>query len=194
MITTGDDELAARMRHLTLHGISRDAWKRDRDGNSWHYDVVAPGYKANMTDIEAALGIHQLARLDGFIETRQRFAQIYNDAFSELPAVEAPIVHEDRNHAYHLYVIRLNLKRLQIDRPQFIEELKRRNIGTSVHFIPIHMHSFYRDYLGDQSDRLQRTEKIYERLVSLPLYPAMTENDVEDVVAATTDIVRNFKR
>jgi dTDP-4-amino-4,6-dideoxygalactose transaminase len=194
MIATGDDALAATMRDLTFHGISRDAWRRDHEENTWHYDVVAPGYKANMTDIEAAVGLHQLSRLDGFIKTRQGYAQLYNDALGELPPIETPIVHEDRNHSYHLYVIRLNLDQVQIDRSRFIKELNRRNIGASVHFIPIHMHTFYREYLGDITGRLGRSEAIYERLVSLPLYPAMEKNDVEAVIAATADVVQTFGR
>ena len=194
MITTSDEALAERMRLLSLHGMSRDAWKRYTSAGSWHYEVVAAGYKDNMTDIQAALGIHQLRRLDGFIQTRQRYAQMYNKAFEALPEVETPMTHLDRNHIYHLYVIRLNLERLNVDRAQFIEELKQRHVGTSVHFIPVHLHPLYAERFGYQRGDLPRTELLYDRIVSLPLYPRMTQADVQDVIAATTDVVRAFRR
>lgn len=194
MITTSDEAFADRMRLLTLHGMSRDAWKRYTSAGSWHYEVVAAGYKYNMTDIQAALGIHQLRRLDGFIEARQSYAQMYDKAFEALPEVETPITHLDRNHIYHLYVIRLNLERLNVDRAQFIEELKLRHIGTSVHFIPVHLHPFYRQRFGYRRGDLPQAESLYDRIISLPLYPAMTNKDVQDVIAAVDETVRTFKR
>ena len=189
LITTFDDELAARMRLLTLHGMSRDAWKRYTDAGSWYYEVVLPGYKDNMTDIQAALGIHQLRRLDGFIQTRQHYARLYDEAFAGLPEVETPITHPDRDHIYHLYAIRLKLERLRLDRAQFIEELKACGIGSSVHFIPVHLHPFYQERFGYRRGNLPRSEALYDRLVSLPLYPRMTEADVEDVIDAVRYIV-----
>lgn len=194
MITTEDDALADRMRLLTLHGMSRDAWKRYTSAGSWHYEVVAAGYKANMTDIQAALGIHQLRRLDGFIATRQRYAQMYDEAFADLPEIDTPLTYADRNHIYHLYAIRLNLERLSIDRGQFIEELKTRNIGTSVHFIPVHLHPYYQKRFLYPLSGLFQAEALYDRVISLPLYPRMTETDVHDVIAAVTDVVRVFRR
>jgi dTDP-4-amino-4,6-dideoxygalactose transaminase len=194
MITTADDALAEQMRLLTLHGMSRDAWKRYTSAGSWHYDVVAAGYKNNMTDIQAALGIHQLRRLDGFIETRQRYVRMYDEAFACLPEIDTPVTHADRNHVYYVYVIRLNLERLSIDRAQFIEELKARNIGTSVHFIPVHLHPFYQKRFIYPLGGLFRAEALYDRIISLPLYPRMTEADVQDVITAVADVVRAFKR
>ncbi|HPL27253.1 MAG TPA: DegT/DnrJ/EryC1/StrS family aminotransferase, partial [Anaerolineae bacterium] len=131
MVTTSDDALAERMRLLTLHGMSRDAWKRYTSAGSWYYEVVAAGFKYNMTDIQAALGIHQLRRLDGFVAVRQRYARLYDEALAALPQVETPIVHGDRSHIYHLYPIRLVPERLAIDRARFIEELRALNIGSS---------------------------------------------------------------
>jgi dTDP-4-amino-4,6-dideoxygalactose transaminase len=194
MIVTGDDALADRMRLLTLHGMSRDAWKRYSSAGSWYYEITAAGYKGNMTDIQASLGIHQLRRLDGFIETRRRYARIYDQAFATMPEIETPIVHTDRTHIYHLYVIRLNPGRLTIDRARFIEELKARNIGASVHFIPVHLHPFYRQRFGCRAGDLPQAESLYERIISLPLYPAMTDSDVQDVVAAVDETVRAFQR
>jgi dTDP-4-amino-4,6-dideoxygalactose transaminase len=189
MITTKFEALAERMRILTLHGMSRDAWKRYTGSASWYYEVISAGYKDNMTDIQASLGIHQLRRLDGFIKIRQRYASLYDEAFADLPEVKTPITHNDRNHIYHLYVISLDLERLVIDRTQFIEELKAQNIGASVHFIPIHLHAFYQEEFGYRPGALPRAELTYNRIVSLPLYPRMTERDVRDVISAVHQII-----
>jgi dTDP-4-amino-4,6-dideoxygalactose transaminase len=194
MITTSDSELADRMRLLTLHGMSRDAWKRYTSAGSWYYEVVAAGYKDNMTDIQAALGIHQLRRLDEFIAMRQHYADLYHEAFADLTEIDAPVLHADRTHVYHLYAIRLRVERLQIDRAEFIQALRERNIGTSVHFIPVHLHPFYRNTFGYQKGDLPRAEAIYDRLVSLPIYPRMTETDVRDVVQAAYDVVAANRR
>jgi len=189
MITTSDDELAERMRLLTLHGMSKDAWKRYSSAGSWFYEVVMPGYKNNMTDIQASLGIHQLRKLDGFIEARQRYTRLYDTAFARLPAIERPLIHPDRDHIYHLYVIRLCLERLRLDRSQFIEALRARNIGSSVHFIPVHLHPYYRQAFGYKPGDLPTAENIYAQILSLPLFPRMTEGDVEDVIQAVETII-----
>jgi dTDP-4-amino-4,6-dideoxygalactose transaminase len=194
MITTADDELAERMRLLTSHGMSRDAWKRYSSAGSWYYEVVLPGYKDNMTDIQAALGIHQLRKLDGFIAARQRYARLYDQAFADIPEIETPITHSDRSHIYHLYVIRLNLDRLTIDRAQFIEELKALNIGTSVHFIPVHLHPFYQETFGYGPGDFPVAKRIYERIVSLPLFPRMSDDDVQDVILAVKNVVSGHRR
>jgi dTDP-4-amino-4,6-dideoxygalactose transaminase len=194
MITTADDELAERMRLLSLHGMSRDAWKRYTSTGSWYYEVLLPGYKYNMTDIQAALGIHQLRKLDDFIAIRQRYARMYDEGFADMPEVERPIIHSDRTHTYHLYVIRLNLERLTIDRAQFIEELKALNIGTSVHFIPVHLHPYYRDTFGYRPGDCPVAERLYERIISLPLFPRMTEDDVRDVIHAVKDVISRHRR
>jgi dTDP-4-amino-4,6-dideoxygalactose transaminase len=193
-ITTSDEALADQMRLLSLHGMSRDAWKRYTSAGSWYYEVVVPGYKDNMTDIQAALGIHQLRKLDGFIAARQGHARMYDQAFTRMPEIDAPVTHADRSHIYHLYAIGLNLEQLTIDRAQFIEELKGRNIGTSVHFIPVHLHPFYQEEFGYRRGNLPGAEAIYERIVSLPLYPSMTEDDVQDVIAAVTEVVQACRR
>lgn len=193
-IATADDGLAETMRLLTLHGMSRDAWKRYTGAGSWYYEVVLPGYKDNMTDIQAALGIHQLRRLEGFIETRRRYARLFDEAFFELPEVEVPIVRPGRCHVYHLYPILLRLERLAIDRARFIEELRARGIGTSVHFVPVHLHPFYARQFGYRPGDLPCAEALYSRLISLPLYPAMSEADVADVIQAVGDVARAFRR
>jgi dTDP-4-amino-4,6-dideoxygalactose transaminase len=194
MITTADNDLAERMRLLTLHGMSRDAWKRYTSAGSWYYEVIAAGYKDNMTDIQAAMGIHQLRRLDDFIDVRQRFAQRYDDGFSDLPEVETPVVGPGRSHVYHLYVIRLNLALLTIDRGTFIEELKAHQIGTSVHFIPVHLHPYYREQFGYRRGDLPHAEATFDQIISLPLYPRMTVEDVDDVIRAVRVIVEENRR
>lgn len=194
MITTDDDELAGKMRLLSLHGISKDAWKRYAREGSWYYEVVYAGYKCNMTDIQAALGIHQLARLERFLQVRRKYAAMYSEAFDAIPEIQTPVVNADVRHAWHLYVIRLDLERLTIDRAQFIEALRAENIGTSVHFIPVHLHPYYRRTYGYKRGDFPNAERIYDRIVSLPLYPKMTEEAVQDVVAAVKRTVSRHRK
>ena len=194
MLTTANDDLAQEMRILTLHGMSRDAWKRYTKSGSWYYEVVAPGYKNNMTDIQAALGIHQLRQLDEFIATRQAYAQLYNEAFGAMPEIEIPNMHSNRSHVYHIYPIRLQLEQLTIDRATFIQELRVHNIGTSVHFIPVHLHPYYRDTFQYAPEDLPNATKIYKQLISLPLYPKMTKTDVQDVIANVEHVVATNRR
>lgn len=194
MLTTDDDELAEKMRLFSLHGISKDAWKRYTSEGSWYYEVVLPGYKYNMTDIQAALGIHQLARLERFLECRRTYASMYNEAFGAIPGIQVPVVHADVRHAWHLYVIKLELECLTINRAQFIEALRAEKIGTSVHFIPVHLHPYYRDRFGFKRGDYPRAERAYDRIVSLPLNPKMTERDVEDVIGAVTGILCRHRK
>ena len=193
MITTDDDELADKMRILSLHGISKDAWKRYSSTGSWYYEVTCPGYKCNMTDIQAALGIRQLERLPGFLEIRQRYARMYDEMFGGMPEISVPIVHPDVCHARHLYVIQLNLDRLTIDRAEFIEALRSERIATSVHFIPVHLHPYYRERYGYARGDFPVAERTYDRIISLPLYPKMTEEDVGDVIAAVKRVVAKHR-
>ncbi|MBI4507368.1 MAG: DegT/DnrJ/EryC1/StrS family aminotransferase, partial [Chloroflexi bacterium] len=170
-----------------------DAWKRYTAAGSWYYEVVAPGFKINMTDIQAALGLVQLARLEEFIARRAAIAEAYSAAFADLPVV-TPIVRPEVRHAWHLYVLRLRPGALHIDRAQFIEELRARNIGASVHFIPVHLHPYYRDAWGYRPGDLPRAEAFYAGCVSLPLHPGLGDEDVADVCEAVRDVVRRFRR
>lgn len=194
MITTEDAELAEKMRILRLHGISSDAWKRYSDRGSWYYEVLFPGYKYNMTDIQASLGIHQLAKQEKFLEVRQRYAKMYTDAFRDLPEIATPAVKNHVRHAWHLYVIRLDLERLTTNRSHFIEALRKENIGTSVHFIPLHLHPYYKKRFGFSKGDFPVAEAIYDGIVSLPLYPRMSERDVEDVIRAVRKVVADSRR
>lgn len=193
MITTEDDDYADEMRIWSLHGISRDAWKRYSAEGSWYYEVSVPGFKYNLTDLQAALGLHQLARLEEITERRTELADRYTAGLSDLPEIELPAVHPDIRHAWHLYAIRLQLELLKIDRAEFIEQLKAAGICTSVHFIPLHRQPYYRDCLGFQPSDFPVADDAYKRLISLPLYTRMTEQDADDVVEAVRYIVQRNK-
>jgi dTDP-4-amino-4,6-dideoxygalactose transaminase len=188
MITTPRESLAARMRVLSLHGMSRGAWNRYSESGTWRYEVVDNGFKYNLSDIQSALGIHQLRKLDSFIETRERYAQIYNDAFGGLSEVELPPDRPGVRHSWHLYILRLNPGQLDIGRDEFIEELRRRGVGTSVHFIPIPLHPYFaRMSLAERP--CPRALHLFSRCLSLPLYPAMTEDQVHYVAGCVQEIV-----
>lgn len=176
-------------RVLALHGMSKDAWKRFDKAGSWAYDIVAPGFKYNMTDMQAALGIHQLRRLEAFHRRRQEVARAYHEAFGAVPALEPPTERPDVVSSWHLYVLRLRPEHLSIDRNAFIEELKARNIGTSVHYRPLHMMSYYRDKYGFAPDDYPVSRDAFERMLSIPLHPRLDADDVADVIDAVLDIV-----
>jgi UDP-4-amino-4,6-dideoxy-N-acetyl-beta-L-altrosamine transaminase len=197
MITTENEEWADRMRIMSLHGISKDAWKRYTAEGSWYYEIVAPGYKYNLTDIAAALGVAQLKKADIFMKRRRQIADMYHEAFQELNELDLPLANEGEEgttHSWHLYVIRLNLQQLQIDRNKFIDELRRKGIGTSVHFIPLHIHPYYRETYGYQPDDFPVTYETYKRIISLPIYAKMTDQDVKRVIESVTDIVKSNRR
>jgi perosamine synthetase len=194
MATTQNPEWAARMRMMSLHGISHDAWKRYTKEGSWYYEVVQPGFKYNLTDIGAAIGIEQLKKCDAFGAARTRIAATYDQRFSDLYEIETPVCEPDVQHAWHLYVIQLDLERLKINRDQFIETLKEQGIGTSVHFIPLHLHPYYRDKFSYVPDDFPKATEIYQRIISLPIYPKMTESQVDHVVQAVSKTVQRYRR
>ncbi len=194
MVTTDNDGYADRMRLMRLHGIGRDAWKRYSADGSWYYEVLEAGFKYNMTDLQAALGLVQLAKCDALCEARRRIAERYTDAFRGVQALETPTVHQDRVSSWHLYILRLCLERLGIDRDRFVNELKQRGIGTSVHFIPLHLHPFYRRSYGYRPGDFPNAEAQYSRCISLPIYPTLSEEDVERVISAIVDIAQRFAR
>lgn len=191
---TGPDEFLDEARTLSLHGMSREAWSRYAAGGKWAYDIVAPGYKYNMTDIQAALGLQQLKRFESMQQRRQEIVSQYQEAFGSDSAFQTPVCHDDVTHAWHLYVLRINDSELTIDRNQLIEKINARNIGTSVHFIPIHMHSYYANKYGWKPEDFPVALSNFSRMVSLPLSPKMTDQDVADVIEAVTDIVAKSRR
>ena len=188
-ITTNDDELADKLRILRLHGISKDAWKRYSSTGSWYYEVEECGWKYNMTDLQAALGIHQIKKLEKFIEIRRKYAQIYNEELREIDGIIIPCEKPNVRHVYHLYPILIT----NYDRNKFIEEMRERGIGCSVHFIPLHLHPFYRKTFGFRKGDFPNAEWIYEREVSLPLYPKMSQRDIYRVISAIKNIVKKSR-
>lgn len=193
MVTTARAVLVESMRMLSLHGTSHNAWERYTEHGDWHYDVLAHGFKYNLSDIQAAIGIHQLRKLEEFIKRRTSHAAMYNRAFAGVDELELPPNSSRCRHAWHLYAIRLNLNRLKIDRAEFIRQLKSRGIGASVHFIPIPLHRFFRGLPLSQYECPQALQ-LFPRVVSLPLYPAMSEEQVHYVAKSVIQIVENARR
>lgn len=194
MITTEDENHTQRMQLMRLHGISRDAWKRYAVKNAWRYKVSENGFKYNFTDLQAALGAVQLAKCTRMARDRKRIAQAYNDAFAKIESLQVPYVHADRESAWHLYVLRLNLNQCRIDRDKFIEELGDLGICVSVHFIPLHLQPVYQRVYGYKAGDLPQSEVEYERCFSLPIYPSMTQEEVDYVISSILDLTKKWKR
>lgn len=194
MASTDNDIYADRMRIMSLHGISRDAWKRHAAEGSWYYEIIAPGFKYNLTDIAAAIGIHQLRKVQWFHARRTEIASRYSEGLSDVEEIILPCVQPDRVHSWHLYVIRLRLDRFSIDRARFISELNKRGIGASVHWLPLHMHPYYRETYGYLPEDYPVACSLYHEIISLPIYPDMRASDVNFVCDAIRDIVtRNLR-
>lgn len=194
MATTENSEWADRMRMMSLHGINHDAWNRYSKEGSWYYEVIYPGYKYNLTDLAAALGIVQLRKCDKFWEARRDIAAAYDQAFAELPEIQIPRCAPEKQCAWHLYVIQLDLERLRINRRDFIKALKDHNVGASVHFIPLHLHPFYANTFGYQPQDFPIASAVFERIISLPIYPGLTKANVESVITAVRKISKEFRR
>lgn len=191
---TGSPELLDKARIIALHGMSREAWGRYSAGGKWAYDIVEPGFKYNMPDIQAAIGLQQLRRFDKMQARRKQIVETYNAAFGSQSAFLTPTTRDHVTNAYHLYVLRMRSSELTINRDQFIQELTARNIGTSVHFIPIHMHSYYRNKYNYAPDDFPVTHQAFQQMVSLPLSPSMSDQDVADVIDAVIDVRSKFGR
>jgi perosamine synthetase len=194
MITTDNDDMATRIRMMRLHGIARDAWKRYSAEGSWYYEVLDSGFKYNLTDIQSAIGIVQLAKCDSMNTARGKIAARYSKEFSRERALQVPTVADDRTSAWHLYVLRLNLEEISINRAEMIEKLKEKGIGTSVHFIPLHMHPYYQKTYGYRAEEFPVASKQYERYVSLPIFPGMTSSQVDYVIESVINIVKAAAR
>ncbi|HEY3346234.1 MAG TPA: DegT/DnrJ/EryC1/StrS family aminotransferase [Nitrospirota bacterium] len=191
MVSTDNEEYAERMRVMSLHGISKAAWKRYTAEGSWYYEINYPGFKYNMADIVSAVGIQQLKKADRLLEIRRRHAEAYNSAFSGMPGVELPEIIPEVEHSWHLYVIKLELEKLMIDRAAFIEELRKKGIYASVHFIPLHMHPYYRNTYGYRPEDYPVAAGLYERIVSLPFYPKMTDDELRYVMGSVIETLED---
>src|SRR5437667_4604922 len=194
MDTTDNPEWAERIRMLSLHGISHDVWNRYSAEGSWYYEILCPGYKYNLTDIAASLGVEQLDNCNVFFEARRQIARAYNEGFADLPEIKTPVCRPDVQHDWHLKSIHLQLERLSINRRDFIEALREKNVGTSVHFIPLHLHPYYRNTFGYRPGDFANASAVFERIISLPIYPKMTDADVNDVVEAVRSLVEEYRR
>jgi dTDP-4-amino-4,6-dideoxygalactose transaminase len=194
MLMTSNPSYAERAAIMALHGISRDAWKRYSAEGSWYYEVLEAGYKYNMSDIAAAIGLHQLARREWLLARRRAIAARYTAAFSQWVELEPPPDSMQSEHAWHLYMLRLCPERLAITRDDFIRALAEARIGTSVHFIPLHLHPYYRTTYQLRPEDFPAARAAYQREISLPIYPGMTDDDVTDVIAAVEEIVMRHRR
>lgn len=193
MLTTEDDEVAEKVRILSLHGISRDAWKRYSISGSWKYEVLLPGYKYNMTDIQASIGLHQMKKFDRMQDRRREIAAIYDESLSHVKEIVIPKAKKNVIHAWHLYPIQIETTALRGGRDRFVKELSKEGVGTSVHFIPIHLHPYYQKAFGFRIGDFPVSEHIFEREVSLPIYPRMTEDDVRRVIEAVVKIIKRLR-
>jgi len=191
MITTNDPELARRMRGFRNHGITSDHRQREQQG-SWFYEMVDLGYNYRLTDLQSALGISQLRKLNAWVARRQQIAQHYDASFAELPSLNLLAVRDNISHAYHLYVIRLDTTKLRTTRAEVFFALRGEGIGVNVHYIPVHLHPFYRERFGTSPGLCPVAEEAYERLITLPIFPRMCENDVEDVITAVSKVLRAY--
>jgi len=192
MVVTRRDELAQRIRVMRLHGIDRDVWNRYTAANgSWEYDVVEAGYKYNMTDLAAAIGVAQLAKAGTFLDLRRRVARVYRAGLGGCDFLDLPADTDD--NGWHLFVVRLRAERLSIDRDRFVAELQQRGIGTSVHFIPLHLMSYYRQRYALRPEDFPVALRLYRAAISLPIYPSLTDGEIARVVAAVRDVGEKFR-
>jgi dTDP-4-amino-4,6-dideoxygalactose transaminase len=197
MLVTDDDAIADRARVMSLHGISRDAWNRYAANGSWYYEIEDAGYKYNMTDIAAALGLVQLERASELLAARRSIAAAYTRQFRASAAadlLELPQDAPDGSHAWHLYIVRLELDRLAVDRAAVLKAIADRGVGASVHFIPLHLHPYYRRHWGSRPEDHPVATKEYERVISLPIWPGMTGDDVARVVETLSTILESARR
>lgn len=193
MLATANQAYAQRAAILALHGISHDAWKRYSAEGSWYYEVLEPGFKYNMPDLAAALGLHQLARRQWLLERRRGIAERYTAAFRQYDELETPPDPAHVEHAWHLYMLRLRPEQLSIGRDEFIRALGAAKIGTSVHFIPLHLHPYYQARYQFTPQDFPCALAAYQREISLPIYPSMSEDDIEDVIAAVEAIINDHR-
>jgi perosamine synthetase len=193
MVTTNDQQLAERVRLMSLHGISKDAWKRFSAEGSWYYEILAPGYKYNMTDLAAAIGLHQLEKSDQFHQKRESIAQAYDAAFADIPEIKLPTVRPEVSSAWHLYVIQIDVDRLSINRNDAIKAINAAGVGTSVHYLPLHMHPLYRERFGYKPEDMPVAQSAFDRIISLPLYPTMTDSEIEHVAATVRGIIEQHR-
>jgi len=193
MVTTNNDELARKLEILSFFGISSDAWQRYSPKGKARYEMVELGYKYNMTDMQASLGIHQLKKLEGFVEARGRYSALYDSYLQEMSEIILQERRDDCRHGRHIYPIVLKTERLNIDRDGFIEAMKAENIGCGIHFVALHKQYYYKERFDFRDEDYPNASYISDRIVSLPLYPRMTEDDVHDVIKSVRKVIQYYR-
>jgi len=188
MLVTDEPRIAERVRRMSLHGLSNDAWNRFAAGGGWSYRILSTGYKYNLTDLAAAIGRVQLTKAQQLCERRARIASRYAELLADVEELELPYVHPDRRPSWHLYVVRLNRDKLRVDRNTFVDRLREKGIGCSVHWMPLHLHPYYRDAFGYRPEHFPVATAEWERFVSLPIFPSMSEGEIERVVSAVREV------
>jgi dTDP-4-amino-4,6-dideoxygalactose transaminase len=192
-LATDDRDLAEQVRKLSLHGLSKDGWKRFGSGGKWRYDVSALGYKYNMTDLSASFGLWQIERVASWQIRRKEIVQKYQDGFQEVDGMTCPTMRDDAQHSCHLYVVKLKPEKWQISRDKLIEMINKKGIGTSVHYSPIHMHSYYQNKYGYQPDDFPLAKRLSENVITLPLFPALTDMEVNYIIETITDLWHTYQ-
>jgi len=194
MICTDDEDIAHRCSIMRLHGINKDAWQRYTECGTWYYEVIAPGYKYNFTDLQASLGIHQLRKVDLMWDKRKEIAARYSSAFKDNELLSLPIIKPDRETSWHLFPIRLNLEKIKINRNRFIDELRYLNVGVGVHFMPVHQHKYYRETYNLDNKNFPVASSVFPQLISIPIFPGMNDADINKVIDALTDLLNKHKK
>jgi dTDP-4-amino-4,6-dideoxygalactose transaminase len=194
MICTDNEEIAKRCSIMRLHGINSDAWKRYSEEGSWYYEVVAPGYKYNFTDIQAGLGLAQLKKINEMQIKREEVFNLYNEGFKDNELIKLYKIKNDRISSYHLYPIEININRLKINRSRFIDELKEKGIGVSVHFIPLYRHPYYQRTFNLDIEDYPVSESIYPALITLPIWPGMKISQIEQVIDNVNSLMKKFTK
>jgi dTDP-4-amino-4,6-dideoxygalactose transaminase len=194
MLTTNDQQIAEKVQVLSLHGISRDAWKRYSMEGYRHWDIIYPGYKYNMFDIQAALGIEQLKKVDMFWKKRKQIVERYNQAFSDEPALSLLSTAPENKNAYYLYVLVIRTEDLKADRDQIMNAVQAEGVGIGIHFRNIAQHPYYKDKYGYKTGSLPEAEYVSDRVLSIPLFPAMTESEADSVIEAVTKVIEHYRK
>ncbi|MDQ0159584.1 UDP-4-amino-4,6-dideoxy-N-acetyl-beta-L-altrosamine transaminase [Alkalibacillus salilacus] len=193
MITTNDETYYQQLKQFRSHGVTRDQDEMEEYHGPWYYEMQFLGYNYRMTDIQAALGLSQLSKLDDFIKRRREIVAMYDGAFQDVAEIVTPFVHHDVSSSWHLYVIQLNLANLTGTREAIFNALRAHNIGVNVHYIPVHMQPFYQQ-MGYRKGEYPVTESLYESIITLPLFPAMTDGDVQDVIQIVEHVIQSFRK
>ena len=194
MLTTNDDHYADKLRILSLHGISKNAWKRYGKEGFQHWELLMPGYKYNMFDVQASLGIHQIKKVESFLNRRVQIVKKYNDAFEKTEEIQLLKPESNIKHAHHLYVIVIKTENLKVSRDEVLNEIQKRGIGVAVHFRSLHLQPFFKQHFNYKKGMFPQAEYLSDRVISLPLYPKMTDEDVSRVIETVLGVLHSFRQ